>query len=57
VCVECGAVEDFEGPGLPDLERAVDHAMRAIRRRHRFAVAHHRLDFFGTCSTCANGGG
>ncbi len=53
VCVECGAVEDFEGPGLPDLERAVDDAMRSIRRRHRFSVRNHRLDFFGTCSTCA----
>ena len=52
VCVECGAVEDFEGPGLPDLERAVDDAMRSIRRRHRFAVRNHRLDFFGTCATC-----
>src|SRR5438309_8171875 len=52
VCVECGTVEDFEGPGLPDLERAVDDAMRSIVRRHRFAVRNHRLDFFGTCATC-----
>jgi len=52
VCVECGTVEDFEGPGLPDLERAVDDAMRSIVRRHRFAVRNHRLDFFGTCSAC-----
>ena len=53
VCVECGTVEDFEGPGLPDLERAVDDAMRSIRRRHRFSVRNHRLDFFGTCGACA----
>ena len=53
VCVECGTVEDFEGPGLPDLERAVDDAMRSIRRRHRFSVRNHRLDFFGTCGVCA----
>ncbi len=53
VCVECGTVEDFEGPGLPDLERAVDDVMRSIKRRHRFAVRNHRLDFFGTCGTCA----
>ena len=52
VCVECGTVEDFEGPGLPDLERAVDDAMRSIVRRHRFSVRNHRLDFFGTCATC-----
>ena len=52
VCVECGTVEDFEGPGLPDLERAVDDAMRSIVRRHRFAVRNHRLDFFGTCAAC-----
>jgi Fe2+ or Zn2+ uptake regulation protein len=50
--VECGTVEDFEGPGLPDLERAVDDAMRSIVRRHRFAVRNHRLDFFGTCAAC-----
>lgn len=56
VCVECGTVEDFEGPGLPDLERAVDDAMRSIRRRHRFAVRNHRLDFFGTCRACAAAG-
>ena len=53
VCVECGTVEDFEGPGLPDLERAVDDAMRSIHRRQRFAVRNHRLDFFGTCSACS----
>jgi Fur family ferric uptake transcriptional regulator len=52
VCVECGTVEDFEGPGLPDLERAVDDAMRSIVRRHRFSVRNHRLDFFGTCADC-----
>jgi Fur family ferric uptake transcriptional regulator len=52
VCVECGTVEDFEGPGLPDLERAVDDAMRSIVRRHRFSVRNHRLDFFGTCAAC-----
>jgi Fur family transcriptional regulator, ferric uptake regulator len=52
VCVECGTVEDFEGPGLSDLERAVDDAMRSIVRRQRFAVRNHRLDFFGTCSAC-----
>lgn len=56
VCVECGTVEDFEGPGLPDLERAVDDAMRSIVRRRRFAVRNHRLDFFGTCSDCGGAG-
>jgi len=49
---ECGTVEDFEGPGLPDLERAVDDAMRSIVRRQRFSVRNHRLDFFGTCAAC-----
>src|SRR5206468_12194422 len=52
VCVECGTVEDFEGPGLPDLERAVDDGMRSIVRRHRFSVRNHRLDSFGTCAAC-----
>ncbi|MDQ1491807.1 MAG: Fur family transcriptional regulator, ferric uptake regulator [Actinomycetota bacterium] len=54
VCVECGRVEDFEGPGLPDLERAVDDAMRSIVRRHRVSVRNHRLDFFGTCAACTS---
>ena len=54
VCVECGTVEDFEGPGLPDLERAVDDAMRSIVRRHRFFVRNHRLDFFGICAACGS---
>ncbi len=52
VCTECGTVEDFEGPGMPVLERAVDDAMRSIKRRHRFSVQTHRLDFFGTCGAC-----
>ena len=56
VCVECGTVEDFEGPGLSDLERAVDDAMRSIVRRQRFAVRNHRLDFFGTCAACTAAG-
>ena len=54
VCTECGTVEDFEGPGMPVLERAVDDAMRSIKRRHRFSVQTHRLDFFGTCGTCTS---
>ena len=56
VCTGCGSVEDFEGPGLPELERAVDDVMRSIKRRHRFGVAHHRLDFFGLCGNCAAAG-
>lgn len=54
VCTECGTVEDFEGPGMPVLERAVDDAMRSIKRRHRFSVQTHRLDFFGTCGACTS---
>ena len=54
VCTECGTVEDFEGPGMPVLERAVDDAMRSIKRRHRFSVQTHRLDFFGICGACTS---
>jgi Fur family ferric uptake transcriptional regulator len=54
VCTECGKVEDFEGPGMPVLEQAVDDAMRSIKRRHRFSVQTHRLDFFGTCGACTS---
>jgi Fur family ferric uptake transcriptional regulator len=54
VCTECGTVEDFEGPAMPVLERAVDDAMRSIKRRHRFSVQTHRLDFFGTCGACTS---
>jgi len=57
VCTDCGRVEDFEGPGMPSLERAVDDAMRSIKRRHKFSVQNHRLDFFGTCGACSTGAG
>ena len=39
---------------MPVLERAVDDAMRSIKRRHRFSVQTHRLDFFGTCGACTS---
>lgn len=55
VCTGCGSVQDLGSPRLDRLELAVTDAVRHIRRRQRFVVSQHRLDFFGTCSGCLSG--
>jgi Fe2+ or Zn2+ uptake regulation protein len=50
----CGSVVDLE---LEDRERAVHATARTIRRESGFEVSAHRIDFFGTCTTCAPSGG
>lgn len=50
VCRSCGSVVDLE---LEELERAVHTTAGVIRRRSGFEVSAHRIDFFGTCLTCA----
>jgi Fur family transcriptional regulator, ferric uptake regulator len=51
VCSSCGAVEDF--PPSPQLEQAMDRAMRDVRRSNRFASETHHVQLRGLCSSCA----
>ena len=51
VCSSCGAVEDF--PPSPQLEQAMDRAMRDVRRSNRFAPDTHHVQLRGLCSSCA----
>jgi Fe2+ or Zn2+ uptake regulation protein len=50
VCVECGAIEDFELP--PSLEADLGRALRQVARRADFGSDHHRLDLVGRCTRC-----
>jgi Fur family transcriptional regulator, ferric uptake regulator len=50
VCTTCGLVIDVE---LHDAEAALLVTATAVMERTGFAVTMHRLDFFGTCASCA----
>jgi len=49
VCLECGAILEFEDEGIEALQEAV-------ARRHGFEVAHHRLELYGRCRACVTAG-
>ena len=51
VCVECGAVEDFELPH--GLEKELGGALRRTARKAGFDADHHRLDLVGRCKRCS----
>ncbi len=47
VCVECGRIEDISFPtDLREYEKA-------IRRKSKFTVLQHSLEFFGLCQHCS----
>ncbi len=48
VCRKCGAVSEFEEPGIETLQNEV-------ARRHGFVPTVHRLDIYGYCRNCAPG--
>jgi Fur family peroxide stress response transcriptional regulator len=47
ICHECGTIIDFEGRLFPEIDLV-------ISKEADFTVEGHRIDFFGTCSTCRN---
>lgn len=51
VCQACGRIDDIVLPAA--LERALGDAAAEARRQQDFDVDSHRLEFVGTCSTCA----
>jgi Fur family ferric uptake transcriptional regulator len=48
VCTECGAVIEFEDPGIEKLQDQVT-------LRHGFRPTSHRLEIFGRCRRCEGG--
>jgi Fe2+ or Zn2+ uptake regulation protein len=45
ICNACGRVEDFSDCAIPELERD-------IKKKKRFMVLSHALEFYGLCSHC-----
>ncbi len=45
VCTSCGSVESFSDCAIPALEKD-------IRRKKKFIVKSHALEFFGLCRNC-----
>ena len=50
ICSSCGGVDDFTVS--PQLETALEDAMREVAAGTGFAPEHHRLDLLGRCRHC-----
>lgn len=46
ICESCGSVADIEDCGIDTLEKT-------IKRKKKFLVKHHALEFFGVCHACS----
>lgn len=45
ICESCGTIEDVSDCGIRDVEKQ-------IKRKKKFLVKRHSLEFFGTCQNC-----
>ncbi len=45
ICEKCGQVEDFQYPGLNEVESIAEHVTG-------FKVGNHRMEVYGVCPTC-----
>jgi Fur family ferric uptake transcriptional regulator len=45
ICVNCGAIIEFENQKIEELQREV-------AQQHRFTVLRHKLELYGTCEKC-----
>ncbi len=45
ICLDCGKIIEFE-------DQALEALQNGIARRHRFRIAHHRLELYGRCEEC-----
>jgi Fur family ferric uptake transcriptional regulator len=45
ICVQCGAIEEFE-------DREIEALQEAVARRHGFALSSHRHELYGVCAGC-----
>lgn len=49
VCTSCGAIVEFQDPGI-------EARQEAVARRHGFEVESHRLELYGRCAGCVADG-
>lgn len=45
ICVNCGAIVEFENKKIEELQREV-------AEQHKFTVRRHKLELYGTCEKC-----
>ena len=50
ICTGCGAIIEFENPGIERLQEQV-------AARHGFLIEQHRLEIYGRCAACLAGKG
>ncbi|MDZ4185718.1 MAG: transcriptional repressor [Desulfuromonadales bacterium] len=50
ICTICGAIIEFENPGIERLQEQV-------AAKHGFVIEQHRLEIYGRCSSCLAGKG
>ena len=46
ICLDCGAIIEFEDPTLEALQKG-------IAQRYRFKISHHLMELYGRCEACA----
>ena len=49
ICTSCGEIVEFQNGQIETLQQSV-------ARRHGFEVERHRLEMYGRCARCRNGG-
>ncbi len=47
ICVECGAITEFEEPAIEDMQEE-------IAKRHGFKLRTHKHELYGVCQQCQN---
>lgn len=47
ICRQCGQIIEFENSEIEKIQER-------IARRHKFKIASHRLELYGTCSNCSS---
>lgn len=50
ICTVCGAIVEFENPGIERLQEQV-------AAKHGFVIEQHRLEIYGRCAACLAGKG
>jgi Fur family ferric uptake transcriptional regulator len=49
ICLDCGDIVEFENDQIEELQERVC-------RRHRFKLAHHKMELYGYCEKCSRKG-
>lgn len=47
ICLECGAIVEFENDDIEALQEKVC-------KKHRFTMTHHKMELYGYCEACAS---